>query len=144
MSIVRITTKSAAETQRVAATLASRLKPGTVIALHGDLGSGKTCFTQGLAAALGIQSGVSSPTYTLIHEYRGRFAVHHVDLYRVNDTEEAMQAGLEDLIYGTGITVIEWPDRVAGLLPPQTIHVYLHMGDAPNERQIEIAEVPRP
>jgi tRNA threonylcarbamoyladenosine biosynthesis protein TsaE len=129
-------TKSPEETKRLAAALAASLQPGTVIALHGDLGAGKTCFTQGLAAALGIDRPVSSPTFTLISEYQGRLKLNHIDLYRIRNVQEALNLGLDEYLHGQGVTVIEWAERVASILPERTIHVSMAPGPQPNERII--------
>ena len=130
------TTKSPEETCSVAAALAAELQPGAVPAFHGELGSEKTCFIQGLAAALGVEAAVSSPTYTLVNEYRGRLPLHHMDLYRVADAGEALHLGLDEYLYGDGVTAIEWPEVVAGLLPSSALHIYLRMGIGLDDREI--------
>ena len=94
----RIVTKSPAGTHRAARSLLRGLGPGSVIALHGELGSGKTCFVQGLARALGIAEPVASPTFTLVHEYRGRLSLYHVDLYRIAGPREAQNLGLDEYL----------------------------------------------
>ncbi|MCS6770500.1 MAG: tRNA (adenosine(37)-N6)-threonylcarbamoyltransferase complex ATPase subunit type 1 TsaE [Kiritimatiellae bacterium] len=130
---------SAKETRSIAAGLARRLGPGAVIALHGELGSGKTCFVQGLAEGLGCAAAVTSPTFTLLHEYRGgRLPLYHADLYRIQSPEEFLKAGLMDYLEGDGVIAIEWADRIAELLPAATLHVRLAMGAKPDERIIEI------
>ena len=137
---LRFISHSPAETRAAAAALAPALRPGSVLALHGDLGAGKTCFIQGLAEALGVTATVSSPTYTLIGEYAGRIPFYHADLYRLEGPEEALKAGLEDYLYGSGVTAIEWAERAAALLPARTIHVRISMGERADERRIEIRE----
>jgi len=137
---ISMLSRSPEETQRAAATLAAALQPGSVLALHGDLGAGKTCFIQGLARALGVTATVNSPTYTIISEYRGRLPLYHVDLYRLDDAEEALRTGLDEYLHGDGVTAIEWAERAAPLLPAHTIHVYLAAGASPDERTIEIQE----
>ncbi len=126
------------ETQRVAADLALTLVPGSVIALHGPLGAGKTCFVQGLADGLGVSVPVSSPTYTLVNEYPGRLLLSHVDLYRLNDPVEVLEMGLEEILEGGGVTAIEWAERVDGYLPGRTLHVSLVRGESPDHRDITI------
>lgn len=138
--ITRIQTASEAETRAVAARLKPLLKPGTVLALHGDLGSGKTCFVRGLAQALGCAAAVTSPTFTLLHEYPGAIPLYHADLYRLNDAQEVAQAGLLEAAGPDGVLVIEWAERAASLLPRDTIHVRLYAGGAAHERLIEIEE----
>lgn len=106
------------ETQAVARTLAATLQPGDVLLLSGDLGAGKTTFVRGLAEGLGIDAGeVSSPTFTLVHEYRGgRLTLYHVDLYRLDRTATE-DLGLEELGVKDGVLAIEWPDRLTYELP---------------------------
>jgi len=113
-----------------------------VIALHGNLGAGKTCFTQGLALAAGVKEPVCSPTYTIISEYRGTVPFHHIDLYRLGGPEEAFDLGLDEYLEAGGITVIEWAERAAELLPPHTIHIRIERGDDEQVRTIEIVENP--
>jgi tRNA threonylcarbamoyladenosine biosynthesis protein TsaE len=113
-----------------------------VIALHGNLGAGKTCFTQGLAQAAGVKEPVCSPTYTIISEYRGTVPFHHIDLYRLGGPEEAFDLGLDEYLEAGGITVIEWAERAAELLPPHTIHIRIERGDDEQVRTIEIIENP--
>ena len=119
--------------------LGARLGPGAVVALTGVLGAGKTCFVQGLARGLGVSTPATSPTFVLVNEYRGRLPVHHVDVYRTQTLTELLDLGLEDLLGGDGVTVIEWADRCEALLPPRTIRVHIAgAGDEP--RRITIAE----
>lgn len=134
-----ITTHSPAETRQIAADLLRALKPGAVLALHGDLGAGKTCFVQGLAAALGVHQAVSSPTFTLIHEYPTTPPLYHADLYRIRDADDAFGLGLEEYLGSDGITVIEWAERAAELLPANTWHLTFEVGKDLTERRITIA-----
>jgi tRNA threonylcarbamoyladenosine biosynthesis protein TsaE len=91
-----------------------------VLALQGELGSGKTLFTQGLVAGLESEATVTSPTFTIVHEYNdGRLPVYHFDFFRLEDQESAGRLGVEDYFFGDGISVIEWADRFPGLLPEQ-------------------------
>ena len=112
------TTHSEDETAAVARQFASRLKPGDVVLLSGNLGAGKTAFVRGLAEGLGIDPGeVSSPTFTIVHEYRGgRLALYHVDLYRL-EKAATEDLGLEEMGVADGILAIEWPDRLTHALP---------------------------
>ena len=126
-------------TRSLARDLAQTLTPPVVIALHGDLGAGKTLFTQELARALGVTVAVTSPTFTLINEYDlphgGKF--FHVDVYRLHDAvNEAIALGLEEL-FDVGIVIIEWADRIAEILPEDCIDVYFeYVGD--DKRRITI------
>lgn len=122
------------DTFRLARELLAEWGPGTVVALHGELGAGKTTFVQGLARALGIHEPVNSPTFTLVNVHHGERTLYHVDLYRLHDDAEAMTLGLDDLLFGQGLTAIEWAERIANWLPPGTVHLFLQPGAHPNER----------
>jgi tRNA threonylcarbamoyladenosine biosynthesis protein TsaE len=102
---------------------ATDLVGGEVFALHGVLGAGKTQLAKGLARGLGYRGDVTSPTFTIVHEYLGgRLPVYHIDLYRIQNEKDAIDIGLEEYLPSDGVTVIEWPERIASLLPPQTQH----------------------
>lgn len=133
-----IVTRSAAETMSAAARFAGSLGPRAVIALHGDLGSGKTCFVRGMAAALGIHHSVTSPTFTLIHEYHGNKPLYHIDLYRLNKPDELAMIGFEEYLDAKGVVVVEWAERGSDLLPPDTIHVTFTVLPEPDSREITI------
>ncbi len=112
--MARYLTDSESETERVGTEVAGQLVPGAVVLLYGELGAGKTAFVRGMAVALGIDPReVSSPTFTLIQEYRGRVRLEHVDLYRVSSGRELDDLGLEELVAEDAIVVIEWADRLA-------------------------------
>lgn len=117
---------SEAQTRRLGARLAPLLTPGDVLALVGNLGSGKTRWIQGVCEGLGITDPVISPTFTLVNEYQGRYPVYHIDLYRLADTSEFATFGLEDYLYGFGISLIEWADRAKNLLPAEYLTVELY------------------
>ncbi len=133
---------SPSNTWKIAAEFFQTLETSAVIALHGNLGAGKTCFTQGLAQAAGVKEPVCSPTYTIISEYRGTVPFHHIDLYRLGGPEEAFDLGLDEIIESGGITVIEWAERAAELLPPDTIHIRIERGENEEQRIIRIVENP--
>ncbi len=133
---------SPSDTWNIASEFFQRLEKPAVIALHGNLGAGKTCFTQGLAQAAGVKEPVCSPTYTLISEYHGTVPFHHIDLYRLGGPEEAFDLGLDEYLETDGITVIEWAERAAELLPPSTIHIRLEHGEGEDQRIICIVENP--
>jgi tRNA threonylcarbamoyladenosine biosynthesis protein TsaE len=121
-----------ADTAAAGERLGDRLGPGDVVALTGELGAGKTSFVQGLVRALGVTAGATSPTFVLVNEYRGRLPVHHVDVYRVDTLTELIDIGLEELMDGEGVTVIEWADRMELLLPARTIRVHIEgVGEEP-------------
>lgn len=136
--ISKIKTEGPEQTWAAAAALMESLEPGTVIALHGDLGAGKTCFIQGLAVAMGITDPITSPTYTLIGEYEGRMKLNHIDLYRLANSIEALGIGLEEYLESDGITAIEWAERAEEILPESMLHVSIEKGCDEMSRQIEI------
>ncbi len=120
------------ETEEIAAQFATTLQRGSVIALHGDLGAGKTVFSRGFARGLGIMEPVSSPTYTIIQEYQltdGWF--FHLDLYRISDENAALAFGVDEYLEESSAwAVVEWPERITGILPEYTIHLQIKHLDA--------------
>ena len=122
------TTESPEQTWALAAQLASQIRPGTVIALHGELGAGKTCFVQGLGFAMGVRKPMTSPTFTIANEYetpKGLFV--HMDLYRLGSPDELLALGFEQTLRDGAIIAVEWPDRAGDTLPPDTIHVKIEL-----------------
>ena len=111
------------DTTFFAGQLAQKLKIGDVVALYGELGVGKTFFTQRLCNFLEVDEDVSSPSYILMNEYSGICTIRHFDLYRLESEEEVLELGLHDL-YEDAITIIEWPEIAIGMLPENTIHIY--------------------
>jgi tRNA threonylcarbamoyladenosine biosynthesis protein TsaE len=110
--------------------LGNQLIEGDIIALVGDLGGGKTWFTKGVAIGLGIDgNSIVSPTFTLVNEYRGRYPLYHIDLYRLNNDSQIMALGLDEYLLGGGVVVIEWADRWLERLPEETILVELRIVD---------------
>ena len=110
-------------TQAFGESWAANLVGGEIFALHGVLGAGKTQLVKGLARGLGFRGDVTSPTFTIVHEYRGgRLPMYHIDLYRIHNEKDAIDIGLDEYLPGDGVTVIEWPERIASILPPQTRH----------------------
>lgn len=133
------TTRSAAETRRWGEKLGRHIKAGTVVALNGDLGSGKTVFIQGLARGLGVPDSyyVTSPTYTLVNEYPGRHSLFHIDLYRLENEFDFEDIGLYDILRGTGVVAIEWAERLGGDLPEAHVCVQLEIsGDSSRDIRI--------
>ena len=111
-----------------------------VVALVGDLGTGKTCLTQGIARGLGVpdEYQITSPSFTLINEYQGRMMLYHFDLYRLSRASEMDDMGYEEYLFGEGVSVIEWADKVKGILPDETLFVSINYTDE-NERNIIIS-----
>lgn len=103
-----------------------------VWAFHGQMGSGKTTFIHALCEVLGVTSAIGSPTYSIINEYKSLLAgsILHMDWYRLNDEEEALEAGVEDALYSGNLCLVEWPDRAAGLLPENTLHIEIEILNA--------------
>ncbi len=140
-----VRTRSAEETRQLGVELAARLRPDGTALLFGDLGSGKTVLTQGIAEGLGLDAAlVQSPTFTLIHEYdgapasgRGAVRLVHVDLYRLAP-EEVEAIGIDEFLAGEGVKVVEWADRLPR--PPSAVEVRLRMGAGPEEREVEILD----
>ncbi len=131
--------KSTSETIRIGKQIGSLLQSGNVIALMGELGAGKTHLIKGLAAGVGVKksSHISSPSFTLIHEYEGTIPFYHIDLFRLRAEKEADELGLEDYFRGKGITAIEWADRIPALLPKERLSLHMcYMGK--HTRSIEI------
>lgn len=131
------------ETQRIASEFAKSLKKGDVLCMYGDLGVGKTAFVQGLAKGLGIKEHITSPTFTIVNEYMGDIALYHFDAYRIADCDEMYEIGYEEYIYGSGISVIEWPQLIADILPEQRYDIEISKDYSKNEnyREIEIREI---
>jgi len=116
------------------------LQRGDVVALTGDLGAGKTTFVQGAAIGLGVEGGhVTSPTFTLVKEYRGRFPVYHLDVYRLDRIQEVIDLGFEELLDPDGVAFVEWGDAIEGLLPEDHLEIELHVGDDGDTRTAAVA-----
>ncbi|MCR4436223.1 MAG: tRNA (adenosine(37)-N6)-threonylcarbamoyltransferase complex ATPase subunit type 1 TsaE [Clostridiales bacterium] len=121
--MIEIKTFDPDETVKIGRKLGGLLKKGDVVCLAGDLGSGKTSLTKGIAAALGIKEHVTSPTFTIVNEYKGKVPFYHFDVYRISHPEEMYEIGFEEYIGGSGITVIEWADLIRELLPCERIWI---------------------
>ena len=134
----RVDSQSIEDTLTFGERLAREVQRGDVIALIGDLGAGKTALVKGLARGLGVTQAVTSPTFTLVHEYSGgRLPLFHVDLYRLDNLEQALAIGIEDYLNGAGVTAIEWAEKIESLLPPRTTRVRITwLGE--NARRIEV------
>ena len=128
---------SVEETWALARQLAGELKPGDVICLEGDLGAGKTTFTQGLAAALGVPGRVTSPTFCIVQEHRGPSLLVHMDLYRLHDEDDVIAIGWEDYLAEGAILVVEWPERAGTLIPAEAKHVVFTHLEGEESRRIE-------
>lgn len=127
------------QTRRFAACLAGFLTPGMVLCLSGDLGAGKTTFTQALAGALEVTEPVTSPSFTIVHEYHsGRFPLYHMDVYRVEDATELEDFGFDEYFAGKALVVVEWAERVEELLPESRIHLGFYRCADENQRRLRM------
>jgi len=133
-----LTTRSAAETHDFARRLGALLRPGDVVVLAGELGAGKTVFTKGIAVALGIEETVASPTFTIVREYEAPLPLVHVDVYRLDHLQEMHDIGLDDVLGGDGVTVVEWGDKVSRVLPVERLDVRIEPGDGDDDRVITL------
>ena len=134
---VRFDLASETQTSALAAALAARARIGAIIALQGDLGAGKTAFARAFVRALtGPEEDVPSPTFTLVQLYDApAFTIYHFDLYRLEDPDEVLELGIDDAFAG-GVSLIEWPDRAGGYLPPAHLAVDIRIGEAEGTRTI--------
>jgi len=122
--------------------LASDLKRGSVVALVGDLGTGKTTLTKAIAAGLGIEENVTSPTFTIVHEYHsGRLPLYHFDVYRLSSSEDMEELGYEEYFFGDGVCVIEWADIIMDIIPRGSMLINIEYGSEPNQRIYNISHV---
>lgn len=135
-----LTSKSPAQTVAIGESIGRSLWPGTVIALTGSLGAGKTYFTKGVATGLGVADPrcVTSPTFVLLHEYPARLPIYHFDAYRLTGPEELWDIGCDEAFYGPGVSLVEWADRVLECLPDAYLSVTITVL-GPSERRLELA-----
>ncbi len=132
--------ESVEQTKNFAADFARNLKHGDIVCLEGDLGAGKTHFVKGMALAFNIdESDVQSPTFTLINEYRGSKPLYHFDCYRMESVREALEIGAEEYFYGDGVSVIEWPERIQEIIPPEAVWITITTL-APTKRKFVIQQ----
>ena len=136
-----VATTSAAGTKAVAAVVAEKVRAGDLLVLAGDLGAGKTAFTQGLGAALGVEVPITSPTFTLAQRYEGRLRVHHLDVYRLSGPEEAADLDIADLLEDEAVTLIEWGDTIRPALPADFLEVRFTLGEGDDDRTLTFAAI---
>ena len=134
---MKVVTSCARETELLGAKIAGVLQGKEMIALFGDLGAGKTAFTRGLCAGLGIKDGVCSPTFAIVNAYQGKFPVYHFDMYRITDIDDLFATGFYDYI-GGGVIIIEWSENIESELEPDCIRIRIGKTDQENERVFEI------
>lgn len=134
---MKIITNNENETYNIGIKIGKQLKAGDILSLNGDLGAGKTYLTKGIAKGLGIEDYITSPTFTILNEYKGRIPLYHFDVYRINDVEEMYEIGFEEYLYGNGVCIIEWGSMVEEILPEDTINIKIkNLGEF--SREIEI------
>lgn len=121
--ILALESKSPGETFKLGELLGSMAGPGDIFCLSGDLGAGKTVLAKGVAAGLGVEGRVASPTFTLINEHRGRLPFYHMDVYRLGGPEDMADLGYEEYFYGPGVTLVEWAEIIAGVLPEERLDI---------------------
>ena len=132
---------SIAETTNIGRQLGKILNPGDIVCLTGDLGTGKTHITKGIAVGLSITENITSPTFTIVNEYdSGRLKLYHFDVYRVSDPDEIYAIGFDDYIFGEGVSIIEWANYIEEILPKDYLHIYIQkdLSKGENYRKISI------
>ena len=140
---MQIRTISPEETEAVGRKIAAKLLPGDIIAYYGDLGAGKTAFTRGLAAGLGVTEQVTSPTYTIVNEYlSGRLPLFHFDMYRLGSSDELFDIGWEDYLARGGVCAVEWSENVDDALDDDAIRVDIRRGAQDDQRVISVTNGP--
>lgn len=130
--------------QKAAESFWNQIGDRKIVAFHGQMGTGKTTFIHALCEIKGVKDMVGSPTFSIINEYsfsdkNGEQKIYHIDLYRLKDEEEAIQAGVEDCLYSNEICLVEWPEKAPGIFPPDTVHVYMQPLDG-QTRRVEIGD----
>lgn len=136
--ILRARTDGVDATRALAAAVAEHATAGDLILLAGELGAGKTAFVQGFGAAIGVEGPITSPTFTLAHQYEGRLVLHHLDVYRLERMSEIDDIGVAELLDGNGVVLIEWGDAVAPALPNDYLEITMRYGDGDDERHLEL------
>jgi len=130
MGQLELVSHSPEETQQLGRRIGRLVRPGDVFLLVGDLGSGKTCLTQGIAWGLGIEEYTMSPSFVIMRELYGRLPLYHIDLYRLDRIEESLDLGLDDYLYGRGVCVVEWAEKALSILPSEHLMINISsLGD---------------
>lgn len=132
---IEITIKSEEDSAKLGRKIGEKAEPGSVLALIGDLGTGKTTLTKYIAAGMGVSEVITSPTFNIVKEYRsGRIPLYHFDVYRIEDPEEMYEIGYEEYFYGDGLCVVEWADMIEELLPGDSAVIKMEYSDTEGER----------
>lgn len=137
-------TTSAEETVALGERLGALLHPGDIIALEGNLAAGKTTFTKGIARALGVDDTITSPTFCLVSEYAGKMPLYHFDVYRLHGADDFANLGADEMLYGNGVCVIEWSEKIMEELPVRTIQIKIESDEnsAHSSRKISVENWP--
>ena len=135
-------TTSREQTIQLGQKIGSKLKKGDILAMQGTLAAGKTTITKGIALALGVKEDITSPTFCLISEYEGNMPLYHMDVYRLDGTEDFINLGVDDMLYGNGVCIIEWSEKIMDELPKNTIIIKLEPIGNTDERNITIQNWP--
>ena len=136
----KVITSNSKQTKDLGNKLARKLRQGSLVALSGSLGSGKTTMIKGICQGLGVKELVRSPCFVIMTQYKGKLPIYHFDLYRLKNPEELHTIGYEEYFYGEGICLVEWAEKAEGFLPEQRIDVFLKI-ISESEREIKIKEV---
>lgn len=131
--------KNLEETSDFGILLGKVLKPGDIVCLNGDLGAGKTTLTKSIGLGLDVDDYITSPTFALINEYHGKFPLYHIDTYRLENIDEIDDLGFDDYIYGKGVSIIEWGDRIEKFLPREKIVIDIEKSEDEDERILNIS-----
>lgn len=139
--MAQFVSRSVQDTEQLGQRLAQKLHGGEVIALFGGMGMGKTAFTRGVAQGLGITEGVSSPTFALVQEYRGKLVVYHFDMFRIESWEDLDSTGFYDYLDTGAVLVVEWSENIINALPTDCIRIKITQGTAENERIFSMEDI---
>ncbi len=136
--MIRLISEQEETTYEIGFKLGTLLEAGDVVCLTGDLGAGKTTMTKAIAKALGVEEDVTSPTFTIVHEYLGRIPVYHFDVYRIRRLEEMEDLGYEEYFYGNGVCLVEWASEIESLVPEERLWIDIKRGVGDNRRILDI------
>lgn len=140
--IKRLLINNGGDIKALGVEIAKGLKPGDIISLTGNLGTGKTTLSKAIAEGLGITEMITSPTFTIVQEYEsGRLPLYHFDVYRINHVEEMYELGYEEYFFGQGVCIIEWADLIEEIIPEDSIKIRLEYGEKEDQRILEIQGV---
>ena len=138
MNCIKLTSQSPEQTQKLGVRIGELALPGDVFLLVGELGTGKTCLTQGIAWGLGIKEYAMSPSFVIVRELYGRLPLYHIDLYRLDRIEESLELGLDDYLYGRGVCVVEWAEKALSILPKNYLLIKIsYLSDTGRSFQME-------